>query len=126
MSSNEPYSRVDDGIGSGLVSGSLMAGAATYGAHAYTKSKYKNSVQTTRKMRDYTSRMAERKLPDNLVKQAFDEDWSAKEQKSVNNLNKNRKNYRTPFGSGKRRAISYGLTGLLGAGLGAGIDAANN
>jgi len=112
LNSNEPYSRVDNGIGAGLMGGAAMGAAVVAGAQfggAYAVSK----------MRDYKGRLRDQAsfTGSDLDRWKY-ENWT----KATGKINKFRKK---AFGPGWKKVVSYGIGVAAGAAIGGAIDANN-
>lgn len=126
LASNEPYQRVDDGIGEGLVAGAV-AGAAAIGGAKMILPRIPQTVKTAKIDNDLGSI----NIDESVLKKLTDE------QKAAMGIPKNLKAGSRPsraaelnkslFGSGRRRAaIAAGVSVLGGALIGAGLDALND
>jgi hypothetical protein len=112
LNSNQPYGRVDNGIGTGLMGGAIIGAAATAGAQfggAMAVSKMRDYKATLRDRAAFTGSDLDRNRYENLTK-------------ATHKVNGYRK---AAFGSGWRKAVSYGVGALAGAAIGGAIDANN-
>jgi hypothetical protein len=132
LQSNEPYFRVDDGIGAGLVGGAAvgaaLAGGVHYGLNYYIDRK-RNQVLDThlRRINNLSGRLNSGSIDESRYKDLS----NARRQITkfrLNELNNSNvvKGRNLMFGSGKAKAITYGLSAALGALSGGLIDAAND
>ncbi len=109
MQSNNPYKRVDDGIGAGLVSGAVIGGAAAAGFHRQGGAIANRMATTPIRMGQTAgtgSRMGPRMVQAGQRMGGF-----------------HAKNF---GGSGRRKALAYGAAALGGAILGGSIDGMRN
>lgn len=123
LNSNEPYQRVDDGIGNGLIAGGII-GAAAYGG-AYVGLPRMKQTEPVLSMKNNAGSI---NIDPSLLKKMTDEqkakmgiDDSFKESTRPSQA---ARLHKTIFGSGiKRAAIAGGVSVLGGAILGGTIDA---
>jgi outer membrane lipoprotein SlyB len=138
MQSNQPYHRVDDGIGAGLIGGAAIGGAVsgsigiTHGVRALRNA---GGGSLSRGLENYKQTRDD--MADEYKNMAGDKASASGLKKTLKNLpNDYAKSY-TPeghvgkfsnmtHGSTKRAMISTGASLLGGALIGAGIDNANN
>lgn len=126
MQSNQPYNRVDDGIGAGLIAGAAMGGVASGTANLTRRGATAASVGARNHLaQKYTGLEAEAgMLP------------SEAQTKKLNKISKNMtrasnaegligKAYQTTHGSGKRKAITMAGSIIGGAIAGGTIDGLN-
>jgi hypothetical protein len=134
LQSNQPFQRVDDGIGSGLVGGAVVGGAIHGGVGGLIGFKGSKAMGGLEKVGEQHARAMERftnTMGNPSFKKAFAVSSRAQEhvsRKMINSMDKGvLKNIaKHGYGSNKRRMISSGASVLGGALLGAGIDAAND
>lgn len=122
MQSNQPYGRVDDGIGAGLVGGAVIGGATTAAYQFGGKSVANFTASTADKL---SASMAQKQLPfsqgniPGKVSQSF---------ANLANTGKDLSNAlhtKSFVGSGKKKAVTYGASVLAGSLLGGIGDAMN-
>lgn len=121
LASNQPYQRVDDGVGAGFVGGALAGGAAAGAAHKWgakglsALSNVNNNTALTRSMGtdgEYGSKY------NKIARQ---------HEAAGNGIQKASSLHKKGFAGGwKGKAAAYGGSVLAGGLLGAGLDAAND
>jgi len=132
LESNQPYYRVDDGIGVGLASGAAigatLAGGVHFGMNSYMN-RQRNQIQDQHLRR---VRTLSGKLNAGDIDEAKYRDLSNSRRQitkyRLNHLNNSNvaKGRNMMFGSGKAKAITYGLSTSLGGLAGAVLDMAND
>lgn len=126
LNSNQPYNRVDDGIGTGLLGGAVVGGVGVLGASAafprmnqskttgvLTTNNAKGSVNIDPKV---LSQLSDKQKVEHGIGDSFKK---ASKPTIANRLDK------TMFGSGRRTAVTAGAGIIGGALLGGAIDKAN-
>jgi hypothetical protein len=126
LSSNQPYSRVDDGVGSGFVGGALMGGAVAGAAHRWGQKGIQGMASRAMDKRDYANSRMDRIPGDvgdskslNKHARSVDRaDRTVSAAKSMSSL------HNKGFGGGlKGKALAYGGSVIAGGLLGMGADA---
>lgn len=128
LTSNQPYQRVDDGIGAGLISGAVIGGATAGAFHSdmgrrvvkgtarNIKDVYKNKYTS---LSDQAGMLPTDKQQKKLEKLDRRIATAASATQGVNKV------HQKAFGSGKRKAVSYAGSVLAGATLGGLTDGLN-
>lgn len=122
LASNQPYKRVDDGIGAGFIGGALAGGAAAGAAHLWGDRGIKGLQSLSGK-----AGMAGARTAADRNNQGISESISKATIKTHDGLGKAAGMRKKAFAGGwKGKAAAYGGSVLAGGLLGAGIDAAND
>lgn len=134
MQSNQPYGRVDDGIGAGLVSGAVIGGAMAGATHRWggraiegMKESARNSMRNSQNNMDSTMRREGVSSSDSIGAQRQHSKNVNKKQKVMKGLKGAEDLRGKGFGGGwKGKAVAYGGSVLAGSLLGAAGDAMND
>ena len=127
LSSNQPYQRVDEGVGSGLIAGGLIGGAAAGAAHKWGSQGLQSMGQNAMDRRAFANTMVDgmkdvgnSKTFDKYAKQIDSADQKLNAYKKLDKM------HTKGFAGGwKGKAAAYGGSVLAGGLIGAGIDSAN-
>lgn len=134
LQSNQPYQRVDDGIGAGLIAGGLIGGAGAYAGNAIASTKGMKNIygSVAGAANSHKTRVESGQYgTNNGFKDSFKTTMNAGNALSNESIEalgdgKAGKAAKFMYGSGKRRMAAAGGSILAGSVLGAGIDSANN
>ncbi|MEB2276924.1 hypothetical protein LAV82_23170 [Bacillus sp. ILBB4] len=126
LSSNQPYHRVDDGIGAGVVAGSVIGGAAAGASHMWGGNlingyRDKSSAAFANAKRDFNG--AENKEAAMKDYQKANDKHTKQQTRAKNLSSAHSKGF---SGGWKGKAAAYGGSVLAGGILGGFIDGANN
>ncbi|CUB50613.1 hypothetical protein BN2127_JRS10_00124 [Bacillus subtilis] len=131
LASNQPYQRVDDGIGAGFVAGGVVGAAAAGTAHKWGKQgidafSQRSSLKTANSLANMLG--AKKNLKSGrAAAETITNAHKAQESKHARNMkvaSKAEGLHNKAFGGGwKGKAIAYGGSVLAGGILGAGVDA---
>ena len=121
LSSNQPYGRVDDGIGAGFVGGAVVGGAAAGAAHMWGK-------QGLNKIKGLNDNMALARVVDIPAAENAKVDKIASQHEKAGKAIAGAEKWRgKAFGGGwKGKAAAYGGSVLAAGLLGAGADYLND
>jgi hypothetical protein len=125
LQSNQPYQRVDDGVGAGLIGGAVV-GAAGYGATAYGLPKMKQTSPSLRMNNAGGSVNIDPNVLKGLSNDQRKKMGVNSEFKKSSKPSRASQVNKTLFGSGKRKAITAGASIIGSSIIGASIDGANN
>lgn len=127
MQSNQPYQRVDDGIGAGLIGGAVVGGALAGGAYfglPHLRGRGKTVMSSSLKGGNVNIDPSVLKTLNAEQKAQMGIDESFTERKLRGNKI-GKKMHGKMFGSGRRAAVTGGISLLGGGIIGAGIDGMN-
>ncbi|GAK42026.1 hypothetical protein TCA2_4518 [Paenibacillus sp. TCA20] len=121
MQSNNPYNRVDEGIGSGLVAGAVVGGASMAGLQF-------GGTQAARGLRNMANPVlsrnaAARAIDGGIPKMATAQGVAASGAKHLGNGIRGAR--KMAFGGGRNKLLSYGVGALGGAAIGGIADGMN-
>ncbi|WDI05148.1 hypothetical protein PUW25_25405 (plasmid) [Paenibacillus urinalis] len=130
MQSNNPYNRVDDGIGSGLVGGAIVGGTLAAGAQFGTKAALRGMKKP---VREFTRRAHDDIRYSNASGVPVTDGQRARAtvgdaaMRKASSFSQSVKGYHgKAFGSGKSKALTYGAAALGGSLIGGIADGMNN
>lgn len=121
LASNQPYQRVDDGVGAGFIGGALAGGAAAGAAHLWGDKGIKGLQSLSGK-----AGMAGAMTAADRNNHGISESISKATVKTHDGLGKTEGMRKKAFGGGWKTAGVYAGSVLAGGLLGAGIDASND
>jgi hypothetical protein len=125
LASNQPFQRVDDGIGAGLISGAVVGAAATYGMNRGM------NYLANRRFRGNPNADAYDNMANSIKHQQSRAKWKARHASLFGGDQKLFHSNIHPVidkvgGMSRRAAITAGLGVLAGSIIGASIDAMND